>query len=55
MLNKFLKTYEPILDLLKDSMHLFEECILSERFADFKKAIVIELFSSAYELLKFFV
>lgn len=48
MLNKFLKTYEPILDLLKDDMHHFEECILNEHFPDFKKAIVIELFSSIY-------
>lgn len=32
MIYKFLKAYEPVIDMIKDCMHHFEACILNENF-----------------------
>lgn len=48
MINKYLKIYEPVIELIRDGMHHFDSCILEESFPSHKKEIMINLFKTAF-------
>lgn len=47
LIHKYIQSYQPVIDLLKDTMHHFDQAILDDHVSVERKRILCDIFTTA--------